>query len=49
MIKAWLYFTNNNFLPPTNRKEILDQPIFLNPQTKHTISNMYNYNHGQSI
>ena len=31
---SWLHFTNNNFPTHTPLKEILDQPIFLNPHTK---------------
>ena len=31
---SWLHFTNNNFPTHTLLKEILDQPVFLNPHTK---------------
>ena len=34
LLNVWLHFTNNNFPTPTSIKEILDQPIFLNPHTK---------------
>ena len=34
LINAWLHFTNSSFPAPTIVKKILDQPIFLNPQTK---------------
>ena len=34
LLNAWLHFTNSSFPAPTIVKKILDQPIFLNPQTK---------------
>ena len=34
LFNVWLQFTNNNFLTPTSIKNILEQPIFLNPHTK---------------
>ena len=34
LLNAWLHFTNNNFPTLTSVKEILDQPVFLNSQSK---------------
>ena len=34
LLNVWLHFTDNNFPNPTSIKEILNQPIFLNPHTK---------------
>ena len=34
LFNAWLHFTNNEFPTPASIKEILAQPIFLNPPTK---------------
>ena len=34
LLNAWLHFTNNNSPVTTSVKEILDQTIFLNPQSK---------------
>ena len=34
LIHVWLHFTNSNFPTPTSIQNILDQPIFLNPQSK---------------